>query len=308
MFTAGLRFENGETKMSGTIKNFNPDAIPVNIDHKFTLLGFGSQYQLNDHINLYANWSQAFRPVIFADIIPATTLNKIDPSIKDAFGYNSEAGIRGKIKNYLSFQVTLFNLLYNNRTGNVVLTDNYGNPYFFKTNTGTTRSEGVEIYAELQPIKWLTSYRTSFQLSIYTSTSYIHARYTKGSVVAGRVNKDISGNHVETVPSWISRNGLQLMYKGFSSTIQWSYTAEAYSDPLNTTTPNPSGTVGIVPGYQLVDWNFTWRFKHDYNVKLLMSNLFDKQYFTERPAFFPGPGGLYPSDGRSIIFSFGLVI
>jgi Fe(3+) dicitrate transport protein len=122
------------------------------------------------------------------------------------------------------------------------------------------------------------------------------------------VNKDISGNHVETVPEWISRNGIQVMYKGFSSTLQWSITGQSFSDPLNTVDPNPSGTLGIVPGYQLVDWNFTWRFRHNYNVKLLMNNLLNKQYFTERPAFFPGPGGLYPSDGRSIIFSFGLVI
>ena len=308
MFTAGLRFENGETRMSGTIKNFDPNTIPVNIDHKFTLLGFGTQYQPGKQVVLYANWSQAFRPVIFADIIPATTLNKIDPAIKDAFGHNAEAGIRGKMKNYLSFQVTLFNLLYNNRTGNVVLNDNNGNPYFLKTNTGTTRANGIEIYAELQPIKWLTSYRTTLQVSIFTSTSYIHARYIKGSVVAGGVNKDISGNRVETTPSWISRNGVQVIYKRFSSTLQWSYTGKAYSDPLNTVNPNPSGTVGIVPGYQLVDWNFTWRIKQHYNVKLLMNNLLNKQYFTERPSFFPGPGGLFPSDGRSMILSFGLVI
>ncbi len=304
--TAGLRLENGETRMNGTIKNFDPNSIPVSIDHKFTLLGFGTQYQLGQQVSLYANWSQAYRPVIFADIIPATSLNKIDPGIKDAFGHNAEAGIRGKLKNYLSFQVTLFNLLYKNRSGNVVLNDNNGNPYFLKTNTGTTRSNGIEIYAELQPVKWLTSYRTSLQISIYTSTSYLHARYIKGSVVSGRVNKDISGNYVETSPSWISRNGVQVRYKKFSSTFQWSFTGKAFSDPLNTTLPNASGTVGIVPAYHLADWNFTWHFSQHYNVKLLMNNLFNKQYFTERPAFFPGPGGLYPSDGRTVIVSFGL--
>lgn len=45
-----------------------------------------------------------------------------------------------------------------------------------------------------------------------------------------------------------------------------------------------------------------------YNVKLALNNLFDKQYFTERPPFFPGPGGLYPSDGRSLIFSVGATL
>jgi Fe(3+) dicitrate transport protein len=308
MFTAGLRFENGETRMNGTIKNFDPATIPVNIKHNFALFGFGAQYQLGERINIYANWSQAYRPVIFADVIPTTTLNKIDPGIKDAFGHNAEIGIRGKLRNYLGFQVTLFDMMYKNRTGNLVLTDNNGNAYFYKTNTGNTRSGGIEIYAEIQPINWLTSYRSKLQLSIYTSTSYIHARYIKGSVVSGGINKDISGNQVEAAPRWISRNGVQLVYKGFSTTLQYSFVGQAYSDPLNTENPNASGTVGIVPGYQLVDLNFTWRFRKHYNIKLLMNNLFNKQYFTERPAFFPGPGGLYPSDGSSLILSFGLVI
>ncbi|HLF46955.1 MAG TPA: hypothetical protein VI548_11050, partial [Chitinophagaceae bacterium] len=101
--------------------------------------------------------------------------------------------------------------------------------------------------------------------------------------------------------------GVQVRYKGFSTTVQYSYTGSTFSDALNTATPNASGTVGIVPSYQLLDWNFTYHFAKHYNMKLLMNNLFNKQYFTERPAFFPGPGGLYPSDGRSIIFSVGVL-
>jgi Fe(3+) dicitrate transport protein len=305
--TAGLRYENGNTRMRGTIKNFQPDQIPVNIRHHFVLPGAGAQYQLRNNISFFANWSQAYRPVIFADIIPATALNKIDPRIKDAFGSNAEMGARGKLRNYLNFDITLFRLNYRNRTGNVVLTDNNGQTYFYKTNTGNSLSQGIEVYAELQPIRWLTSYRTSFHISLFTSTAYINARYKKGSVVSGGINKDISGNRVEASPQWISRNGVQVKYKGFSSTLQYSFTGKSFSDALNTVQPNASGTVGLVPSYQLVDWNFTYRFAKKYNMKLLVNNLFNKQYFTERPGFFPGPGGLYPSDGRTVILSVGAV-
>ncbi|MBI3718911.1 MAG: TonB-dependent receptor [Sphingobacteriales bacterium] len=303
--TAGVRYENGDTKMRGTIKTYNPDDLPVNIAHRFMLWGFGSQYNITDNINVFANWAQAYRPVIFADIIPTTTLNKVDKHIRDAFGYNAEAGIRGKVKNFLHFDATLFYLNYHNRTGNIVLTDNNNQTYFFKTNTGNSHSKGAEVYLEVQPIKWITSYRTKWQLSVYSSTAYINAKYSKGTVVAGGINKDITGNRVEVSPEWITRNGVQVSYKGFSSVVQYSYTGSAFSDALNTVTPNSSGTVGKVPSYQLVDWNFTYRFCRRYNVKLLMNNIFDKHYFTERPAFFPGPGGLYPSDGRTIILSAG---
>ncbi len=306
--TTGFRFENGDTKMRGFIKNYDPTELPVNIAHRFTLLGGGLQYTFKNNIQLIANWAQAYRPVIFADIIPATVFNKVDKHIKDAFGYNAELGVRGKIKNYLSFDITLFQLDYNNRNGNIVLTDGAGQTYFYRTNTGDSRSRGVESYIELQPIKWLTSYRSSWQLSIFTSTAYIDARYKRGIIAVNSVNTDITGKRVETTPQWISRNGIQVRYKKLSTTIQYSYVGSAYADALNTVKPNASGTVGLVPAYQLVDWNFTYRFNTRYKIKLLMNNIFNKQYFTERPAFFPGPGGLYPSDGRSIIVSAGINI
>ena len=306
--TAGLRYENGNTKMRGVIQNYNPGELPVNIRHHFALPGAGTQYNLNKNISFFANWSQAYRPVIFADIIPTTLLNKVDKNIKDAFGYNTELGLRGKLKNYLNFDITLFHLTYRNRNGNIVLTNSSNQTYFYRTNTGDSRSQGVEAYIEVQPIKWLTSYRTSWLLSVFTSTAFIDARYIKGSVVAGSVNKDIKGKRVEVSPQWISRNGIQVRFKVFSTSVQYSYVGKAFSDALNTVIPNSNGTVGLVPSYQLVDWNFTYHFAKRYNIKLLMNNIFNKQYFTERPGFFPGPGGLYPSDGRSIILSAGIKI
>jgi len=304
--TAGLRSEHGTTHMSGTISYYNPEELPLKIDHDFTLFGVGAQYKLGNNLNVYANWSQAYRPVIFADLIPATVLNKNDPNIKDAFGNNAELGIRGHLGNVFNFDFTVFNMDYFNRTGNVVLTDDNGQTYFYKTNTGNSNSRGFELYAELQPIKWISTLHTHFRLNIFTSTSYINARYTKKTVIIGADNEDIKGNWVEAAPHFISRNGIQLAYKKFSTTIQYSFTGKAYADALNTEKPNASGTLGLVPSYSLVDWNFTCYFGKHFNVKLLMNNIFDKHYFTERPWFFPGPGGLYPADGRTLILSVGV--
>lgn len=305
LFTAGIRYEQGDTKMRGSIKNYTAGEIPMTIDHHFALLGFGAQYNWPSDITVFANWAQAYRPVIFADVIPASNLHKIDRRIKDAFGSNAEAGVRGRIRNYLQFDLTLFHMNYRNRPGNIVLNDN-NQAIFYKTNIGNSVSQGAELYLECQPIQWFSGYRSSFRLSVFTSTAYIDARYTSGRVAANGMNNDVKGKWVETAPRWITRNGIQLRYKAFSSTIQYSYTGKSYADALNTVTPNSSGTVGLVPGYQLVDWNFTWRFARDCTIKLLLNNIFNEQYFTERPPFFPGPGGLYPSDGRSMILSAGI--
>lgn len=110
---------------------------------------------------------------------------------------------------------------------------------------------------------------------------------------------------MEAAPEWISRNGVQIKYKNISTSMQYSIVGNSFSDAFNTVIPNASGTVGLVPGYQLTDVNLTWKLKKFYNVKFSVNNLFDKHYFTERPSFFPGPGGLFPSDGRSFIISIG---
>ncbi|MBC6491072.1 TonB-dependent receptor family protein [Flavihumibacter stibioxidans] len=311
-FTTGLRYENGRTKMNGSIRNFNPADIPVTIAHKFFLLGAGIQYELNNTIQVFANWSQAYRPVLFADVIPATTLNKIDPGIRDAFGSNAELGIRGTAGNRFRFDLTFFSLQYKHRTGNIALTDESGNTYLYKTNTGNSLSQGIEFYGEAILLGHLNTgsgrpdAKRGIRLSVFTSTAIIHARYTKGTIVAGRSNLDVKGNRIEAAPPLISRNGLQGRYGKISGLIQYSYTSSSYADPLNTAEPNASGTIGKVPAYHLFDLNLSYRITSAVTARFMLNNIFNKQYFTERPAFFPGPGGLYPADGRSLIFSVGI--
>jgi Fe(3+) dicitrate transport protein len=121
---------------------------------------------------------------------------------------------------------------------------------------------------------------------------------------SAKENRSIKGNRVESTPQWISRNGLNLKYKTLSMSLLYSYTAKSFADPLNTETPNATGTVGIVPAYGLLDLNATYRVKN-LVFRLAMNNLADKQYFTKRPTFYPGPG-IWPSDGRSMVLSVGI--
>ena len=303
-FTAGVRVEDGETNTSGTIKNYDANKLPVQIKHQFALFGFSGEYAINENVKFLANWSQAYRPVIFADLIPSTTLNRVDPNIRDAFGHNSEISLRGNLKDVFQYDLTAFNVLYKHRIGDVFMTNN-GQSFFYKTNTGTSRSYGLEFYGEISPFKSLGSYTKNWNVSIHTATSYLHAQYLNSAKPKNGENISVSGNQVEAAPNWMSRNGLQLRNKGFSTTIQYSFVGKSFADAFNTVTPNASGTTGIIPSYQLVDWNFTYRFQSGFNIKLLQNNILNKQYFTQRPSFFPGPGGLYPSDGRSFIISIG---
>ncbi|OLY94551.1 Fe(3+) dicitrate transport protein [Cnuella takakiae] len=298
----GIRFENGSSRMSGIIKYYPVNELPTSINHRFALLGISTQYLLNKENTLYGGFSQAYRPVIFKDIVPVAAYEQIDKNLKNATGYNLEMGARGKLFQYLQYDVSLFSLLYNNRMGTLVLQDNMGQASTFKTNVGDSRTTGVELFLQYKfPIS------NQLYAGLFTSTSYMHAKYIDGQISTGTVNKSIRGNSVEAVPNWISRNGLDFLYKGFGCTILYNYTSSSYSDPLNTIAPLVNGARGFTPAYSIWDFNASLRVNTMFMIRAGVNNIFDREYFTKRPTFYPGPG-IWPSDGRNAYITFGVKI
>jgi Fe(3+) dicitrate transport protein len=295
----GVRIEEGQTRMTGYLSYLDPADVPNTIRHHFPLFGINSEYKPNAKTRIYGGIVQAYRPVLFKDIIPTSILERANKDLKNGQGYNAELGISSSIGNWLKFDVTLFQLLNQNRLGNLLLNDN-GKSYIYKTNIGNSLHRGVELYAEATAIQYPNGY-----LSVFTSTSYLNARYQNAFVAAGDKNRDISGNRVESAPQWISRNGLQMAYKSLSAVLQYSYVASTFADPLNTLTPSANGAVGLVPAYGIWDFNSAIRFNKRYQLRLSVNNITNLQYFTKRPLFYPGPG-VWSSDGRGFVVSFGV--
>lgn len=295
----GIRVENGVTLMRGTIAYYDPANLPHDISHRFALLGINAQYRLTSGLKLYGGWSQAYRPVVFKDIIPASVYERVENNLKDAYGHNLEAGITGTLQGvYLNIGV--FDLLYRNRLGTLVNTNADGSPYVLRTNIGDSRSQGVEALIEADLLK-----SGRILLSGFTSTAYIDARYLNAHTANGSDNAQIKGNKVESAPTWTSRNGLTLRYGSASLTMQYSYVGATFSDALNTPVPTGNGAKGPVPAYGLWDANMTWRISRQLTLRGSLSNLANKPYFTKRPVMYPGPG-IWPSDGRSATLSVGL--
>lgn len=83
------------------------------------MYGIGSEYNVSKNTNIYANYSLAYRPVTFSELTPSATTEVIDPNLKDASGFNADLGYRGTVKDFLSFDVGVFYLNYDNRIGTV---------------------------------------------------------------------------------------------------------------------------------------------------------------------------------------------
>jgi Fe(3+) dicitrate transport protein len=295
----GVRFEQGVTRMTGYLSYLDPAEVPNTIKHHFPLFGITSEYKPNSRTRIYGGIVQAYRPALFKDIIPTSILERANKNLKDGQGYNAELGISSSVGNWLKFDITLFQLLNQNRLGNSLLTEN-GKNYIYKTNIGNSMHRGVEFNMEATAIQHPNGY-----ISVFTSTSYLNARYQNASIAAGDKNINISGNRVESAPQWISRNGLQMAYKSLAAVLQYSYVASTFADPLNTVKPSANGAVGLVPAYGIWDFNSSYRFNSRFQLKLSINNLTNLQYFTKRPLFYPGPG-IWSSDGRSVVVSFGI--
>lgn len=298
--TPGLRYENGDSKFSGTTTYYDADDLPNTIKHNFPLLGLSAGYQVNSNQNLYAGFSQAYRPVILKDIIPATIYERSDKNLEDAYGYNAELGWRGSAGAF-KWDVSAFLLQYNNRLGSVSLEEN-GVFYILRTNIGNSITKGLEAFAQ-----YGFNLSDDVQCTIFTSTAYMDGKYQDAAIRSGENNIDVSGNKLESVPEIISRNGLTVRYNRLNVSALYSYTAESFADPLNTVIPSANGAVGVVPAYGLLDFNVAYRILPNTSLRLSVNNATDKQYFTKRPTFYPGPG-IWPSDGRSAVLTLSVKI
>lgn len=293
----GTRVEIGESKMSGTINYYPENKIPVSIKHKYPLFGTSFSYKPTNFTDVYGGFSQVYRPMLFKDIVPNSMYEKVDENIKDARGYNAEVGFRGNWKS-LKWDITGFLLLYNNRFGTLALTDDEGVFYTYRTNIGNSLTKGIELFVEKN---WVLNRK--IEISLFTSTSFMNGRYTTGNVKTGNSNVNIEGNKIESVPNIISRNGITVHYWKISLSGLYSYTAKSFADALNTAVPTATGAVGLVPSYGIFDLNSTIRINSKFEIKASLNNVFNKQYFTKRPLFYPGPG-IWASDGRNGSISF----
>ncbi len=310
MLTPGMRMEIGQSDMTGVIRAYDPGNLPNSIKHNFPLFGLNANYEMKNGQRFYAGWSQAYRPVIFKDIIPTSVYEVVDKNLKDAFGYNLELGYRGSYQG-LRWDVGVFRLRYNNRLGSLEETNpDNGSTYIIRTNIGNSITNGAEIFVEYN-----FKINNRIGISFFTSTALFDGHYTDAEVKSGKnpggssqsENIDISGNKLESVPNLITRNGVTFRLHPVSISALYSYTGESYADALNTKTPSKSGAVGLVPSYSVLDVNASVRISSQLMFRVNINNITNEQYFTKRPQFYPGPG-VWSSDGRSINCSVALKI
>ena len=308
--TPGFRYENIVTKNIGFYRRINTDAagnviynerFDENDSRKrsFLLLGLGIGYKVNIDLDLYSNFSQNYRSVTFADISIINPAYAINPNIDDEKGYTFDFGLRGKIKDIMSFDSSLFALIYRDRIGFVQRVFPDGNVKSERGNVGNAQILGFENLIDFN-LKKILSLNNDNEMNFFINYSFINSKYLESEEIG------IEGKSVEFVPDHNLKTGIKYGFKNLSINFQYLYMSSQFTDSSNAINGNLSGVIGEIPSYRIADLSFSYNAKK-ISYEFGVNNLLNEKYFTRRATGYPGPG-IIPSAPRNYYLTLEYII
>ncbi|PQJ17898.1 TonB-dependent receptor [Nonlabens xylanidelens] len=299
--TPGFRLEYIKTESDGFSREIRTDAAGNVIfnervdenrvnDRTFVLLGLGSSYKANKSLEFYGNISQNYRSVTYTDISTANPAFEINPDIDDEKGFTADVGARGNYKDFVSYDASVFALVYQDRIGfRQIVSD--GRVKSERGNVGDAFIYGLESLVDFNLNKLLIN-DTDYVFNLFFNTSVLSSEYTSSE------ENGVEGNKVEFIPEFNFKTGLKFGYKNFLASLQYSYLSEQFTDATNAVDGNLSGVIGSIPSYDIMDFSTSYKFNKRFKLEAGINNVLDNAYFTRRATGYPGPG-IIPSPNRN---------
>lgn len=295
----GARFEWIDTRAEGYYRRTLGSTVLPGLVHEtrsnprhFLLLGLGVSYRMGSWGELYGNFSQNYRGITFTDMRVVRVNQQIDPDLQDERGYNVDLGWRGRMGNWLRWDLSGFMLRYDDRIGQVQWADAYYNIIRYTTNVGASTAYGGEFFVEGDVLRLLRRTSAPATLSVFASIGLLDARYTRSAFPG------VEGKFVEFSPPITARAGITYRCKRTSCTLQGAYTEEQYTEASNATF-TPNAVNGLIPAYHVFDASAKQRVGKHFELRAGVNNALDHIYFTRRAASYPGPG-IIPAERRVV--------
>ena len=313
--TPGFRFEYIKTESEGSFRNIVLDLagntllneeIPDNrtFERNFLLLGLGASFKPSTALEVYGNFSQNYRSVTFSDIRVVNPSFQIDPNISDEDGFTADLGFRGRLKNTLTYDVSTFGLLYDNRLGEILKNETRinvigeeretGRVVRFRGNIGTAFIYGMESFADVNVKQIVFPNAEKAKLNFFVNLALTNSEYIESE------QNNVEGNQVEFIPDVNLKTGLSFGYGNLLGSLQYTYLSEQFTDATNAPqdiNDNQRGIEGTIPAYDIMDLSLSYSWKM-LKLEAGINNLLDNSYFTRRATGYPGPG-IIPAEPRT---------
>lgn len=313
--TPGFRYEYVRTRTDGSFRNvvvdlagnlLRNDEIPENreFERGFFLFGLGASYTPNSATEFYGNFSQNYRSVTFNDIRVINPSFQVDENISDEDGFTADFGIRGRVQNIFSYDVSVYGLLYDDRLGEILTQETglnavgelqeTGRLIRLRTNIGTAFIYGFESFGDVNLKELFFSGSEKLKLNYYANLALTQSDYVSSE------RNNVEGNEVEFIPNVNLKTGVSFGYGNLLGSLQFTYLSEQFTDATNApqdVTDNQRGIEGTIPGYEILDFSLSYtlgKFKLEGGI----NNALDRVYFTKRATGYPGPG-IIPAEPRT---------
>jgi Fe(3+) dicitrate transport protein len=215
------------------------------------LFGLGVETKLDPKREAYLNVSQSYRPMAFQDTVPLNSGDLISEDLKPSKAWTLEAGVRDRLSERLTWDLSAFLISY---------TDQFGRVGNILKNTGAAVHQGLEAAYDLE------IFRGAVDLHWVGNITALHARFKEGS---------LSGKTPQYAPRWMLKNGV---YSNFGSRAKASLLHTFVSDHFG---DDGNSVNRRIPAYRVVDLTFDAKIpRTGITVFAGVFNLLDESYFS----------------------------
>jgi iron complex outermembrane receptor protein len=255
VFSGGGRYDRlaldnlreGGTLLAQTFSAFSPKASA-------TFRALGAEPTSPTTVNLYAAYSHAFLPPRApSSLTPSNVTLVLHPEDID----NVEGGVKASILNgRASFEGTYFHMIEDG----VVLSRRSG-PFFFPTNAGKVRYQGVETGVTVAP---------SRKASVFVNASFYRNRFADFVIQSADGDDSLTGNRLPISPDYVVNWGATITpVPRIEGTFTVKHVSTMQADNDNTF---------AVPSYNVADAAVSWK-NGPFRVTLSAHNLFNAAYY-----------------------------
>lgn len=309
--TPGFRYEYINTGAEGVYNQlvFDNAGNPIAnnqfeeeqfLPRHFALMGIGVEFKPTQAMQVFANLSQNYRSVTFSDIRVVSPSFIVDPDISDEKGLTFDVGIRGRKNKLLSYNISTFGVLYQDRIG--IIFDDRANRV--RKNIGDAFITGLEVFADIDLMEIANIKNDNINCTFFINTALTHSEYLRSE------SQNVVGKQVEFVPQANIKTGFSFGYKNLNASFQYAYLSKQFTDAQNSPIAQAgdlrSGIIGEVPAYMVADLTVSYSYKY-FRFNTGINNLFNENYFTRRATGYPGPG-IIPSEGRGLFLGVELLL